>query len=111
LGRSRPIDLVAGDLQHVAGEDKAYAVIQLQAIRYMDAYLEDSNTPGQHQKLLRQVERFRDVGKVMSKVDSEYPDDAPDMLRLLFATIRAGNPHGDIRAIGRIFIDDRDRYR
>lgn len=105
------MDRVAGELQHIAGEDRAYAVIQMQAIRYMDAYLDDSNLPGQYQKLLRQVERFRDVGKVMSKIDSEYPDDAADMLRLLFAIIRAGNPHDDIRAIGKMFVDDRERYQ
>jgi hypothetical protein len=105
------IERVAGELQHVAGgDDKAYAVIQLQAIRYMDAYLEDSNAPGEYQKLLRQVERFRDVGKVMSQVESEYPDDAADMLRLTFAMIRAGMPHDDIRSIRKMFIHDRQRY-
>ncbi|HEY1759384.1 MAG TPA: hypothetical protein VGG72_28690 [Bryobacteraceae bacterium] len=104
------IDRVAGELQHVAGGDKGYAVIQLQAIRYMDAYLDDSNAPGQYQKLLRQVERFRDVGKVMSTVESDYPDDAADMLRLTFAMIRAGLPHDDIRSIRKMFIEDRERY-
>jgi len=105
------IERVAGELQHVAGQDKAYAVIQLQAIRYMDAYLEDSAATGQYQKLLRQVERFRDVGKVMSKIESEYPDDAADMLRLTFAMIRSGMPHGDIRSIRKMFVEDRQRYQ
>lgn len=104
------IQRVAGELQQVAGEDQTYAVIQLQAIRYMDAYLDDSNARGQYQKLLRQVERFRDVGKNMAKIEQEYPDDAPNMLRLAFAAIRAGNPHGDIRMLRRIFISDRPRY-
>lgn len=105
------IERVAGELQHVAGSDKAYAVIQLQAIRYMDAYLDDSNARGQYQKLLRQVERFRDIGKVMATVESEYPDDAADMLRLTFAMIRAGMPHDDIRSIKKMFIEDRQRYQ
>jgi len=104
------IERVAAELQHVAGGDRAYAVIQLQAIRYMDAYLEDSNASGEYQKLLRQVERFRDVGKVMSTVESEYPDDAADMLRLTFAMIRSGMPHDDIRSIRKMFIEDRQRY-
>lgn len=104
------IDRVAGLLQQVAGGDKVYAVIQLRAIRYMDAYLDDSNSSGQYQKLLRQVERFRDVGKVMARMENDYPDDAPDMLRLAFAAIRAGNPHADIRALRQMFIDDRPRY-
>ena len=51
---------VAGELQEVAGGNQAYAAIQLRAIKYMDAYLNDANAPGQYHKLLRQVERFRD---------------------------------------------------
>jgi hypothetical protein len=105
------IDRVAGLLQQVAGGDKDYAKIQLQAIRYMDAYLEDSKAAGQYQKLFRQVERFRDVGKIMAKVETDYPDDAADMLRLAFSAIRAGNPHGDIRALRKMFIEDRPRYQ
>lgn len=106
------IDKIAGELQEVAGGDnsKAYATLQLRAIKYMDAYLDDSKTPGQYQKLLRQVERFRDVGKLMARVETEYAEDAADMLRLAFAAIRAGNPHGDIRALRRMFIEDRRRY-
>lgn len=105
------IERVAGVLQHVAGGDTAYATIQLQAIRYMDEYLKDSNAPGQYHKLVRQVERFRDVGKVMARIEADYPDDAPDMLRLTFAAIRAGNPHGDIRAVRKMFVEDRERFR
>ena len=106
------LDRVAGELQHVAGKgsDKAYAAIQLRAVKYMDAYLEDSNAPGEYQKLLRQVERFRDVGKVMQTMEA-YPDHAADMLRLSFAAIRAGLPHGDIRALRRIFLEDRALFR
>ncbi|WP_195167532.1 hypothetical protein [Mycobacteroides abscessus] len=104
------IDRVAGLLQHIIGNDKDYAVIQLNAIKYMDAYLDDSNQPGQYHKLLRQIERFRDVGKAMSKVEVDYPDDADDMLRVMFAAIRAGKPHGTIRQIRQMFRKDRDRY-
>jgi hypothetical protein len=107
---SGSIQQVASELQQVAGGDQAYAVIQLQAIRYMDDYLSDLNAPGQYQKLFRQVERFRDVGKIMAKMETDYPDEAPDMLRVVFAAIKAGNPHGDIRALGRMFRDDRPRY-
>ena len=108
---SDSINSVAGLIQHAAGDDPTYAAIQLQAIRYMDAYLNDLNAPGQYQKLLRQVERFRDVGKNMVSMEQDYPDDAPDMLRLMFAAIRAGNPHGDIRALRRIYIDEKERFR
>jgi len=106
------IERVAGELQEVAGGDhsKNYAILQLRAIKYMDAYLDDSKSPGQYQKLLRQVERFRDVGKLMARVETDYPEDAADILRLAFAAIRAGNPHGDIRAFRKMFLEDRARY-
>ncbi len=104
------IEHVAGELQSVAGGDQAYAVIQLQAIRYMDEYLKDSNAEGQYQKLLRQVERFRDVGKVMAWIERDYPDSAADMLRMAFAAIRAGNTHDDIRALRQMLRKDRTRF-
>jgi hypothetical protein len=77
----------------------------------MDAYLEDSSQRGQYHKLIGQIERFRDVGRAMVKIEIDYPDDAVDMLRLLFAAIRAGLPHGDIRDLRRMFRHDRDRYK
>ena len=76
----------------------------------MDAYLDDSDQSGQYHKLIRQIERFRDVGRVMVQVEANFPDDAIDMLRLLFAAIRAGRPHGKIRELRRMFLRDRDRY-
>lgn len=105
------IDKVAGELQHVAKGNKAYAAIQLRAIKYIDLFLTDAGKPGQYQDLLRQVERFRDIGKLMIQMETDYPDEAPDMLRLAFAAIRAGNQHGDIRAFRKIFVDDRARYK
>jgi hypothetical protein len=104
------LDRVAGELQHIIGNDRDYAVVQLNAIRYMDAYLDDSGQPGQYHKLIRQIERFRDVGKAMAQIEQNYPDDASDMLRLLFAAIRAGRPHGTIRDVRRMFRQDRERY-
>lgn len=105
------IEKIATQLQHVAKGNKAYAAIQLRAIKYMDLFLADAGKPGQYQDLLRQVERFRDIGKLMLQMETDYPDEAPDMLRLAFAAIRAGNKHGDIRAFRRIFVDDRARYK
>jgi hypothetical protein len=104
------IDRVARELQHIIGNNHTYAVVQLNAIKYMDAYLEDSGQPEQYHKLIGQIERFRDVGKVMAQVETNYPDDAIDMLSLLFAAIRAGRPHGTIRDLRRMFLRDRDRY-
>lgn len=105
------IEKVATLLQHVAKGNKAYAAIQLRAIKYMDLFLADAKKPGQYQDLLRQVERFRDIGKLMQQMETDYPDDAPDMLRLAFAAIRAANEHEDIRALKPIFVGDRTRYK
>lgn len=104
------IDRVAGELQHIIGNNRAYAIVQLNAIKFMDAYLEDSGQPGQYHKLIGQIERFRDVGKAMAQIELDYPDEAPDMLRLLFAAIRAGLPHGKIRDLRRMFRLDRERH-
>jgi hypothetical protein len=104
------VDRVAGELQHVVGNNKGYAIVQLNAIRYMDAYLESSGHDGQYHKLIGQIERFRDVGKVMTKLEGDYDDEIPGMLRVLFAAIRAGAPHGDIRVLRNIFLNDRERY-
>jgi hypothetical protein len=102
---------VAGELQTVAGGDKTYALIQLKAIRFMDAYLADSDAPGEYHKLFRQVERFRDIGKSMTAIEKDYADHAPDMLRLLFAAIRAkATTHDDIRKIRKMFVQDRSRF-
>ncbi len=108
---AQDVDRVAGELQHIIGNDQRYAVVQLNAIKYMDAYLDDSEQAGQYHKLIGQIERFRDVGRVMVQVEDSFPDDAVDMLRLLFAAIRAGQPHGTIRELRRMFLRDRDRYQ
>ena len=104
------IKRIAGELQEVAGGSQRYATIQLRAIKFMDAYLDDANSSGQYHKLLRQVERFRDIGNTMPWIEENYPDDATDMLQLMFAAVRAGNPHNDIRKIRKMFLEDRDRY-
>jgi hypothetical protein len=105
------VERVAGELQELVGGDRAYAAIQLRAIKYMDDYLAFIESPGEYQNLIGQIERFRDVGKNMTKMLEDYPDDAVGMLELLFAGINAGIRHGHIRAIGRIFREARDEYR
>ena len=96
-------------LQWLTNGDHKYALKQLRAVKYMDDYLLDSGAEGQYHKLFRQVERFRDVGWVMGKMD-DYPESQQDMLRLCFAAVRASNPHAHIRKLWNIFRDDRDRY-
>jgi len=106
------IERVAGELQEfVQGGDKGYAAIQLRAIKYMDDYLAHIESPGAYQNLIGQIERFRDVGKIMTKMLKDYPDEAVNMLQLLFAGISSGIKHGDIRSIGRMFREEREEYR
>ena len=109
-GDADSIDRVAGELQGLIGNNKSYAVTQLYAIRYMDAFLDDLNQAEAHELLLRQIERFRDVGKAMRQVQKLAPDREEDMLDVCFAAIRTGIPHGDIRAIKKMFVEDRSRF-
>ena len=105
------IERVAGELRDFVSGDKTYAAVQLRAIKYMDDYLTHIESPGEYQKLIRQIERFRDVGKNMAKMLEDYPDDAVGMLELQFAGISAGIRHVDIRSLGRLFREDREAYR
>jgi hypothetical protein len=105
------ITRVANLLQHVVGNNASYAAVQLNAIKYMDQYLEDSGQPRQYHKLINQIERFRDVGRTMVQVEQDYPDEASGVLRLMFAAIRSGQKHGTIRELRRMFRLERDGYR
>lgn len=110
-GDTDDLERVGSELQDLTGGDKRYAVKQLRAIKYMDAYLENMNASGQYHRLLRQVERFRDVGWLMSKMAEHPAADQADMLRLAFAAIQGGNPHGHIRKLWSIFVGDKRRYK
>ena len=101
---------VAGELQHVMRNDQGYAIVQLYAIKYMDEYLLDLSEVGRYDKLIGQIERFRDVGRIMRTVEAEDPDRAPAMLDVLFAAVNSGLTHLDIRRIRRIFNANRDEF-
>ena len=104
------ISTVAGELQHVMRNNPSYAVVQLYAIKYMDEYLDDLREAGRYDKLMGQIERFRDVGRTMRTVEANDPDRAPAMLDVLFAAVSAGLKHPEIRQIRRLFNDDRDEF-
>jgi hypothetical protein len=104
------IDEVAGELQSMVEKTKAEVVRDLFAIKYMDQFLEDSGQPGEYHRMLRTLERFRDIGRTMMRVEDEYPLEADRILQVLFAAVRAGLPHGDIRSIRTMLRDDRDRF-
>ena len=101
---------VAGSLQHVMRNNQRYAIVQLYAIKYMDAYLRDLGMEGRYDTLIRQIERFRDVGNVMRALEDGDEAWAPSMLNVLFAAINAGLPHSDIRNVRKLFNTDREEF-
>lgn len=101
---------VAGELQHVMRNNLGYAIVQLYAIKYMDAYLDDLDESGRYDKLIGQIERFRDVGKAMRTVEADDPDREPAMLDVMFAAVNADSKYQEIRQIRRLFNDDRDEF-
>ena len=101
---------VASELQHVMRNNPSYAIVQLYAIKYMDEYLADLDEAGRYDKLMGQIERFRDVGRTMRTVEADDPDQAPAMLNVLFAAVNAGLTHLEIRQIRRLFNNDRDEF-
>ena len=100
----------AGKLQHVIGNDPGYAIVQLYAIRYMDEYLRDLELAGRYDRLIGQIERFREVGKTMRALEGGDEDCAPAMLNVLFAAVNAGLTHLKIRQVRRLFNADRDEF-
>ena len=101
---------VASNLQHVMGNDPGYAIVQLYAIRYMDEYLRDLGLDGRYDRLIGQIERFRDVGRTMRLLEGGDEAWAPAMLDVLFAAVSAGLTHLEIRKVRRLFKADRDEF-
>jgi hypothetical protein len=104
------IDEVAGELQTMVEKSKNEVVRDLYAIKYMDAFLEDSGQAGEYHRLLRNLERFRDIGRTMLRVENEYSHDADRVIQVLFAAVRAGTPHLDIRHLRQMLFNSRDRF-
>ena len=101
---------VAGKLQHVMRDNQTYAIVQLYAIKYMDEYLKDLGQQGQYDKIMGQIERFRDVGKTMRQVEAEDPDRSAPMLGVMFAAVNSSMTHLKIREIRRLYKDDVDAF-
>lgn len=93
------IEETANKIQDLVGNNANYAKIQLQAIKYMTAYLEWVERSDQYSLLRGQVERFRDVGKNMAWVAKEDPAREAEMLEVCFQAVRVGGKHPDLRQI------------
>jgi hypothetical protein len=103
---SESVERVAQKIQDLVGNNAAYAAVQLRAIRYMDEYLDYTGEPGQYQRMIGQVERFRDIGKNMLIAQRESPDDVIDILVLQFQAVQAGVGHMDIRELRKLMIEE-----
>lgn len=101
---------IAGKLQHVMRDNQGYAIVQLYAVKYMDEYLRDLDQQGQYDKLMGQIERFRDVGKTMRQIEAEDPERAAPMLGVMFAAINASMTHLKIREVRRLYREDVDAF-
>jgi hypothetical protein len=101
---------VAVRVQHLANNNVSDAKVQLQAVKYMGAYLNWRGTPDDYSALIETVERFRDFGRNMDWVASHDPDREAAMLGLCFEAIRSGSPHGDLRAIRALAQNDLEAF-
>jgi hypothetical protein len=98
-------------LKHYAGRDDAgYALVQLQAVRALEAYLAHINRPGQYSLATGQVEVFREVGKCLAVFEDE-PEDAFELVQAAFAFVQAGKTYLQLRQLRKMFGTDRDRFR
>ena len=104
------IKMTASRIQHLVNNDPSYAEIQLNAVKYMNLYLEDLGFPGEYHRLQRTVERFREVGKTMSAVEADDESRADLMLRVMFAAIQANSTNLDIRVIRRMWREKPDEF-
>lgn len=104
------MEQVAGELQSMVEKSKGEVVRDLYAIKYMDLFLEDSGQPGEYHRLLRTLERFRDIARTMIRVEADYPLESDRVVQVLFAAVRAGTPHLEIREIRRMLFNDRARF-
>lgn len=101
---------VAGELQHVMRDNQNYAIVQLYAIKFMDEYLADLDLAGRYDKLIGQIERFREVGRAMRRVETDDPGRSPAMLNVMFAAVNAGKTHLEIREIRRLYTEDFEAF-
>lgn len=104
------VKAIASKIQDLVGSNASYAEVQLRAIRYMDEYLDYTGEPGRYQRMIGQVERFRDVGKNMNIALREIPDRALDFLVANFQAIQAGLTHLELREFRKLAIEDPGRF-
>jgi hypothetical protein len=104
------IESVAGVLQNMAEKSKNEVLRDLYAVKYMDIFLDESGHKGQYHKVLKTLERFRDIGRMMQQIEGQYPLEEAEILQTLFAAVRAGKGHLIIRDMRTMFKKDKPRF-
>ncbi|MFJ4755006.1 hypothetical protein [Streptomyces sp. NPDC088763] len=103
------VESVAGELQTMVEKSKGEVLRDLYAVKYMDIFLEDSGQDGEYHRVLKTLERFRDIGRMMLQIEGQYLEE-DKILRTLFAAIRARKTHLDIREMRAMFKLDKPRF-
>jgi hypothetical protein len=97
------ISEVAHKIQDLVQNNPKYAEVQLYAIKYMDAFLEQHIQQAlRYDLVMGHVERFRDVGKNMVWAERDAPELALDLLEIQFHAVQAGMGHSDMREIRKL---------
>ncbi|MGW2049481.1 hypothetical protein ACWCPF_30500 [Streptomyces sp. NPDC001858] len=104
------IESVAGVLQNMAEKSKNEVQRDLYAVKYMDIFLDESGHKGQYHKVLKTLERFRDIGRMMQQIEGQYPLEEAEILQTLFAAVRAGKGHLIIRDMRTMFKKEKPRF-
>ena len=106
----KDLDRVAGLIRGLARNDQAYALLQLTAVKYMVEYLSEIGSPDDFRRMDGRVERFRDVARNMMRVQDVDEGRELRMLELCFAAVRSNNPHGDLRELRRMLLEQPDLF-
>ncbi|WP_159062055.1 hypothetical protein [Streptomyces sp. WM6368] len=104
------VEAVAGALQTMVEKSKGEVLRDLYAVKYMDIFLEDSGQVGEYHRVLKTLERFRDIGRMMLQIEGQYPLEEEKILQTLFAAVRSGKSHLDIRDMRTMFKQDKRRF-
>lgn len=104
------IEDVAGELQTLWEKSKQEIERDLNAIRYMDAFLVSMGQAGEYYRLVGTLEIFRDIGRGMSRFLESYPSEADLALQVFFSAVQSGKRYGDIRRLRKLFTDDHEAF-
>ncbi|MEU3344124.1 hypothetical protein ABZ723_03800 [Streptomyces sp. NPDC006700] len=104
------MESVAGVLQNMVEKSKGEVQRDLYAVKYMDIFLDDSGQTGEYHRVLKTLERFRDIGRMMQQIEGQYPLEEDRILQTLFAAVRSGKGHLVIRDMRTMFKKDKPRF-